>query len=583
MKNQFALVSIFICLLFATTAFAQKNDNVLVIIGNDSITKDEFLKTYQKNNKLQNATESDLRDYLDLFVNFRMKVKEGEALQLDTGRQFKMELLSYQKQSSQQYLIDKEVTEQLIQEARTRAKSHVRASHILINCNENANPKDTLAAYNKALDIRGKITSHEISFADAAVKFSDDPSARDMKNPQSGRIHPGNKGDLGYFTVLDLIYPFETAAYNTPVGQISMPVRSRFGYHLVYVVDNIPAIKNIAVAQIFIADTLAKNNVMSDSAYIKIAMIQQQMEAGVPFDTIVAKFSEDKNTAQKGGVMEPFAPNRRPGDFIRALISLDINEISKPIPSNYGWHIVKLMKIENFTMNDDVEYDLRTRIARDERSHKSQASFIAKLKREYNYKENGREKAISFIIKNMPEQFFQSKEVKLDELKGIDKLKPMAVFADKSITAVEFAKYINRFKGMQLKTEEIPSFLQERFDMYVQDNMMRYESDHVLEKYPELRDLVQEFHDGMVLYEINTANVWGKAIQDSVGLQNFYESHQDKYTTDKSLVPTSLDDIRAVVITDYQEYLDKNWLIELRKKYNPRINESVFSTILKTK
>ncbi|HPT52665.1 MAG TPA: peptidylprolyl isomerase, partial [Bacteroidales bacterium] len=216
----------FICTLLlwsaAYTSFAQEQKNVLVTIGNESVTKDEFLKTYSKNNNLMTATEKDLREYLDLFINFKMKVKEGEALQLDTLKQFKTELLSYQKQSSQQYLIDKEVTEQLMDEAKTRAQYHVRASHILINCPENASPKDTMAAYKKALTIREEILSGVYTFADAAIKFSEDPSARDMTNSQNGRVHPGNQGDLGYFTVLDLIYPFETAAYNTPIGQISM-------------------------------------------------------------------------------------------------------------------------------------------------------------------------------------------------------------------------------------------------------------------------------------------------------------------------------------------------------------------------
>src|SRR5574344_687815 len=495
MKLKFAFVCTLLLCLSAFTTFAQTQNDVLVTIGNESITTTEFLKTYAKNNNLKNATEKDLRDYLNLFINFKMKVKEGEALQLDTLKQFKNELLSYQTQSSQQYLIDKEVTEQLISEAIERAGSHIRASHILINCTENASPKDTLAAYQKAMSIRDEILSGKITFADAATQYSEDPSARDMKNPQNGRVHPGNKGDLGYFTVLDLIYPFETAAYNTPIGKISMPVRSQFGYHLVYVVDRIEALQNLTIAQIFISDTLAKNGQMADSTKIKLNLIQTELKANTDstFRMVTAKYSEDVTTKDKGGVMEPFAPNRRPGDFIKAVLNLKPEEISQPISTIYGWHIVKLMATEKSVMDDDAEYALRNRISRDSRSFKSKASFIAKLKKEYNYNEAGREKAIKFIIKNIPDEFFQSKDAKLDELKGIAKLKPMATYADITITAVDFAKYINRFKGMQLQKEEIPSFLTERFDMYIQDNMTRYEKDHVLEKYPELRELVKEF------------------------------------------------------------------------------------------
>ena len=185
------------------------DSGILVKIGDKNITTEEFLSTYSKNNNLSTATEADLRDYLDLFINFKMKVMEGEAMQMDTSRQFKMELQSYKKQSSQQYLVDKEVTEALINEATNRAKVNVRASHILINCPEKAVGKDTAAAYNKAISLRNDILAGKLTFAEAAVSHSDDPSARDMVNPQNGRLHYGNKGDLGYVTGFDLIYPFE--------------------------------------------------------------------------------------------------------------------------------------------------------------------------------------------------------------------------------------------------------------------------------------------------------------------------------------------------------------------------------------
>ncbi|HPT52666.1 MAG TPA: peptidylprolyl isomerase, partial [Bacteroidales bacterium] len=377
------------------------------------------------------------------------------------------------------------------------------------------------------------------------------------------------------------IYPFETAAYNTPIGQISMPIRSQFGYHLVYVTDIIRAIKSISIGQIFVSDTLATDHQMSDSSRIKLSLIQSELKAGTPFETVAARYSDDTVSKDKGGQVEPFAPNRRTGDFVKAVITLPAGKVSEPIATNYGWHIVQLIAVSYVTIDDDMEYSLRNRISRDSRSFKSKSSFITKIKKEYNYNEAGKTKAIKFFLKNMPEEFFQSKTVKLDELKGIEKLQPMATYADQTITATDFANYINRFKGMQLKKEEIESFLNERFDMYIQDNMMRYENDHILEKYPELRELVKEFHDGMVLYEINTQNVWGKAVSDTVGLEQFYQSHLSKYTDPTTLEISKLNNIKAIVITDYQEYLDQKWLAELRKKYNPRVNEALFSTLLK--
>lgn len=538
------------------------------------------MDTYSKNNNLKTATESDLRDYLELFINFKMKVMEGEELKYDTTRQFMMELQSYKKQSAQQYLVDKEVTEALVNEAVSRAKYDIRASHILINCSEKATGKDTLAAYNKAMSIRDEIVSGKLTFAEAAEKYSDDPSARDMVNPQSGRLHYGNKGDLGYFTVFDLIYPFETAAYNTKIGEISMPVRTRFGYHLVQVVDRIDAVQEITIAQIFVADTLARLGKQSESTAKKLQEIQNALAAGTSFEDAVKQFSEDK-TVDNGGLQEPFAPNRRQGDFVKAVLALQPEQISNPIASQNGWHIVKMVEAKSVNLDDDAMYTLRNRISRDERSHKSKDSFIARLKREYNYNESGRAKAMKLFLKNMPPEFFQSKDLKLQKISGIDKLKPMCTYADQKVTAEDFAKYFDRFKGVRLQPNEFASFLDERFDAYVQEKMMRYEQSRLEEKYPEFQALVKEFHDGMVLYEINTKKVWAEATTDSTGLEQFYLKNKEKYIDPVTTEPSPLEEIRAIVITDYQEYLDQKWIAELRKKYNPTIDQKTFNALLK--
>ena len=559
---------------------AQNEKDVLITMGNDVVTAGEFIRAYGKNNNWATASETDIREYLDLFINFKMKVKEGEEMQLDTARKFMMELASYKSQSSSQFLVDKEVTEELVQEACDRSLLNVRASHILINCTEMASAKDTAEAYAKCLSIRNEILSGQISFADAAEKYSDDPSARDMVNPQTGRTHYGNKGDLGYFTAFDLIYDFENAAYNTKVGDISMPIRTKFGYHLVYVVDRIPAVQDITIAQIFINDTLAKDKQQTPETQKKLQDAMQLVKTA-SFEEAVDKYSEDKNASENGGLQEPFSPNRRQGDFVKAILSLKENEISAPIASQYGWHIVKLVSFKPVELDEDAIYGIRNRISRDARSHKSKESLIAKLKKEYEYKELACAKDMKFLLKNMPKEYFQTKNYDLQKSAGIEKLKPMAIFADDTITAKDFAKYVDRFKGMRISQNEFKTFLEERYQAYSQDRIMRYEQAHLMEKYVELRDLVQEFHDGMVLYEVNTMKVWAQAVQDSTGLEEFYDQNKAKYVNPTTNEIKPLNDIRAIVITDYQEFLDKQWIQELRKKYNPIVDEKVLSNLLK--
>ena len=560
---------------------AQNPNSTLVTIGTEKISGQEFLSAYEKNNNIKKATEADLREYLELYINFKMKVKEGELMQLDTARKFKMELKQYQNQSAQQFLVDKEVTKDLEDEVMERAKQYVRASHILISCNETAQPKDTAAAYARIMSIRDEILSGKISFSDAAVKYSEDPSARDMVNPQNNRKHAGNKGDLGYFTVFDLIYDFETAAYNTPVGQISMPVHTKFGYHIIYVQDRIKAIQEINIAQIYISDTLAKENQMLPATKEKLDKALKALQGGTSFEDVAVQFSEDANVAETKGVQEPFAPNRRKGDFVNEILSLKEGAYSQPIASQNGWHIVKLINTTPTVIDDDLEYQLKSKLNRDSRAFKSRNSLIERLKKEYKYAEPGRKNAIKLFLKNMPPEFFQTKNPDLSQIKGIEKLKPMATFADTAITAETYAKYLSRYKGLRLTPDQFEGFLQERFDIFVQEKIMHYENEHLLEKYPELRALVQEFHDGMVLFEINTNKVWAAAVQDSVGLEKFYNSNIANYMDKATNTPKPLAEIRAIVITDYQEYLDKQWIIELRKKYNPTINEETFSKLLK--
>lgn len=560
---------------------AQSNNKPLVIIGKDTITAEEFVKAYSKNNNFATASEADLREYLDLFINFKIKVHEGEMMKLDTARKFQLELKQYQNQSAQQYLIDKEVTKELEDEVIAHAKKDIRASHILINCAEMAQPKDTLAAYERIMQIRNEILSGSITFADAAVKYSEDPSARDMVNPQTQRWHAGNKGDLGYFTVYDLIYPFEVAAYKTPVGQISMPVRTKFGYHLIYVEECIDAVAEISIAQIYVSDSTAKFGQMLPETKAKLEEAQKELKSGKNFGDVAMIYSEDKDVVVSKGLQEPFAPNRRQGDFVKSALSLKPGEISQPIPSANGWHIIQLIETKPFVIDEDTRYTLINKITRDSRSFRSKESFVAKLKKEYNYKETGRSKAMALFLKNMPAEFFQTKEADMTSFKGVDKLKPMATFANVTISAEEFGRYMNRFRGIRITKDEFKSFLEERFDMYVQEKIMRYENEHLLEKHEGLRDLVQEFHDGMVLYEVNTLKVWAAAVQDSVGLEEFYKANTDKYLDATTQQPKPLSEIRAIVITDFQEYLDKKWIEELRKQYNPYIDEKVFSSLIK--
>ena len=558
------------------------SEKPLMTIGDEAVSKAEFVNTFSKNNDLKNTTPKELRDYLDLFVNFKLKVKEGRAMKIDTSAAFQAELSSYINQSAQQYLTDNEMTERLLKECLERSKKHIHASHILINCAPDASPKDSLTAYKKALKIRKQILKG-MDFSDAAVKYSEDISARDYINPQNGRKQAGNKGDISYFTVFNLIYPFETGAYNTPVGKVSMPVRTRFGYHLIYVQDVVPAISKIYASHILIADTNAKDGIMSEDAKSKIEEIQQKIKQGVPFAQLVVEYSDDIATNIKEGRMQPFAPNQRAGNFVSTAIHLKQNEISQPVASVFGWHFIKLDSINYQKIDDEYESFLRMKLGRDNRSYISRESFISKLKQQYQYNENGKKQDIKFLCDNIPAEYFQSSNTDITALPGITNLPPMATYANQQVTTQEFAKYISRFQGIDLTTT-LEKFLNERFEKYIEEKLYTYEKENLINKYPDFRDLVNEYHDGMILYEINSQKVWTQAITDTAGLHEYYEKVKINYPVDPNANPVEykpLNEIKAVVITEFQNHLDELWLQELRQKYPVKINEDVYSTILK--
>lgn len=209
------------------SSLSAQNDPVILSVDGKSINKSEFESVYKKNNgKEVNTDKKSINDYMELFINFKLKVKEAEALGLDTSMAFKQELAGYRKQLAAPYLTDKNVNENLINEAYERLKNEIRASHILVKCAEDALPKDTIIAFNKINEYRKRAIKGEDFSKLAAESAKDgDPSAAE------------NKGDLGYFTSLQMVYPFENAAYQTKINEISSIVRTRFGYHILKVID----------------------------------------------------------------------------------------------------------------------------------------------------------------------------------------------------------------------------------------------------------------------------------------------------------------------------------------------------------
>jgi peptidyl-prolyl cis-trans isomerase SurA len=267
-SNQLLVVAAALLLAGCTTTRKNdKQDPIIATIGSQPIYTSEFQYVYEKNNGGNEGayTRQSVTEYLDLYTKFKLKVMEGESRGLDTTVAFKRELEGYKEQLAQPYLTEKSVTDKLVQEAYERLKQEVNASHILIGLPADPDPQDTLAAYNQVLELRKRVTSGE-SFEKLAKEFSQDPSAAE------------NGGNLGYFTAMQMVYPFEDAAYKTEVGQISMPVRTRFGYHLIKVNDKRQAKGEVKVAHIMVRATPGMPKADSLAAKQRIDAIYKRVQ-----------------------------------------------------------------------------------------------------------------------------------------------------------------------------------------------------------------------------------------------------------------------------------------------------------------
>lgn len=518
--SKIAVVPFTLFAISTTTAQTKSNkDAVLMTIGTNKVTVAEFENVYKKNNTKEAAANDpkSLNEYVDLFVNFKLKVKEAEALQLDTAKAFKEELAGYRKQLAQPYLTDKDVNEKLLQLTYQRLQEDVHASHILVKVAENALPKDTLEAYNKIMKIRERILKGEDFNKVAAEKgISDDPSSKD------------NRGDLGYFTALQMVYPFENAAYTTKVGQISLPVRTRFGYHIVKVHDRRKAQGEVLVAHIMVKTPPTMSVEDSLNARTKITEIYNKLKAGAKFDELATQFSDDKTSAKKGGELIWFGTNKMPLEFEKASFALkNKGDFSEPAKTKYGWHVIKLIDKRGLPAFDNMKNELKEKVTKDSRSQAGRTSLIAKLKAEYKFKENitARQEFYKIIDSTVFKGTW-------DKAKAAGLQQPLFTLNDKAITQTDFAAYIASHQSKR-PVMDIKMFVNQLYSQFVDEQTIAYEESRLDKKYPEFKALMEEYHDGILLFELTDRKVWSKAVKDTTGAKEYYEKNTTKYMWDE--------------------------------------------------
>jgi len=517
-------------------------DNFLMKIGDEFIFPSEFLNIYNKN-RVDSDTlikSSEIDEYLNLFINFKLKVIEAESLGMDTLLSFKKELAGYRNQLSKSYLNDTKVTDELLKEAYERLKFEINASHILISLESTATPDDTLNALKKI----EKITSeyyNGASFEDLAIKYSDDPSSSK------------NKGDLGYFSALRMLYPFESAAYNTKVGELSGPVRTNYGYHILKVNDKRKSRGDVKVAHIMIVND-KKNN--SDSlAKNKIFEIYNLLNKGDNFNDLAKKYSDDKKSGSSGGELEWFGVTNKVNmyeSFADASFKISkIGDISEPIKTPAGWHIIKLLDKKDLPVFSEIESTLKSRVEKDSRSQKSRDALIKRCKEFYNFKENKNYLNVFFKISS---QDFLKASTSLDLFESPGKLLFSLTFNGKKTLfySKDFADFILNFKNSFKNKKNSKLIINELYRMFVEQSIINFENQNLELRYNDFALLMDEYHDGILLFDLMNEMVWSKAVKDTLGLKNFYNSFINETKLDKYFEPERL--VKKV----YETYSEKN-------------------------
>ena len=541
----------FVMLGFSSSMLGQGfKKEVLFSIDNKPYYSDEFSRIYNKNIDLvKDESQKDLNQYLDLFIGYKLKIAKAYKLELNKNPKYVAELSSYRTQLAKNYLTDSKVTQELLEEAYNRYLSEIKASHILILADENASPTDTLKAYNQIVEIRKKI-QNGADFETLAIENSQDPSAKD------------NKGNLGYFSVFRMVYPFESAAYNTKKGEVSKIIRTKFGYHIIKVTDIRKNRGEISVAHIML---MKQNDATSEEKSKTIINdIYKKIQQGENFGDLAKQFSEDKSTSDKNGVINRFASGQlSSAEFEDMAFALSKQKpLSVPFQSDFGWHIIKFQEQYPVKSLKEMTSELEEKIKKDERSRKISNSVNNKLRKEFPIqRDNNLYTAIKKIV---------ATDLKRETWKKpTDKIFEKKLFAikNKTVTATKFVDFLdNQRKGFLSSKINDNILVDNTYELFVDSELNQYYNDNLETKFAEFGYIMDEYRDGLLLFDLMEKEIWEKSKNDSIGLQKFYDINKDKYRWKNRVDISILSSTKLDFIAKAQKMLKENKSIEFIKE-----------------
>ncbi len=533
---------------------------VLFTVNQKGVTADEFIHLYRKNHpQTQDYTETKVNEYLDLLINFKLKVAEAKARGMDTTAKFVREFKQYREELKRPYRHEPDLLDQLSREAYERLQYEIRAAHLLINVKPDAPPADTLAAFEKIAALRQRALAGE-DFGKLARENSQDPSAQQ------------NDGNLGFFTALQMVYPFEQQAYLTEPGQVSEIVRTRFGYHIIKVFE-----KQRSPGEVEVSHILLRKGSSPDAAVRNRAFeAYDQLRGGRAWEDVCKEFSEDTNTRDSGGKLRPFGVGALasvPEFESRAFSLSNPGQLSDVFESGIGWHIIRLERKIHVPPYSELEPSLKKRISRDERFSTAQRAIRQRQRVQYGFAENADNKTRFLALADS------------SIVKGKWAYAGAADFRSQILFSLTTGSFTVDQAIRHVMRNQAPSGLspaacmENHYSNFVSESIEEAEEKNLLEKNPDFGFLLTEYQEGMMLFEIMEREVWKKASDDSTGQAGYFAAHTGQYQAGDRVEArlfvaseqTVVDEIRQKVMQG--DTLRQADLKKLRQVMGPRIFE----------
>lgn len=483
-----------------------KETDTLITISGEPILANEFIRVYNKNlNLVQDHSQKNVDSYLDLFVNYKLKLTEAKALRYDKDPKYINEFNSYKNQLIQTYLTDKNVTDDLVREAYERTENEVKAQHILVLLDEVET--DTLAAYSKIEAYRERFINEDFE----SLK-------KELHNGKSTYVE-----DLGYFSAFKMVYNFETAAYATEVGSVSQPFRTRFGFHVVKILEKRKSKGEVSVAHIMIANTQKDTTLVAKD---RIQELYRLLLQGEDFGELAKQFSDDKSSSMRGGELKPFKSGQLNSEIFEttAFELSPSNPISKPIQTQFGWHILKYINKKPIQSFEEIQPELKNKVGKDSRSQLVKAKMLERLLAEYEIKKSNSN--LTFFESNLSYNTSENMwELPIEFNKGQSFLS----IKNQTYSFGDFLEYLNKNQKSIKKDWASSVIVKKQYASFLEKSVFKYKEENLENENKEFAHILNEYREGLLLFDLMQDKIWEGAKNDSIGLQEFYNSNKQNY------------------------------------------------------